>query len=284
MAFKLVLQLISLLWVTNALTAASQAMSKCQDSCGNVIIPYPFGIGEADCFMNKSFEVSCDLSSGSLKPFLKAGNLEIVQISLEGQVFVKNPVISTCNNSEPVDRRRSRNISLEGSPFFFSKSRNIFTAMSCDNLALITKDGLIQGGCMSRCSRNSSSITPIDDCFGIDCCQTPIPSSLQIFNVSFLDIENSSSKNSCKYAFLVEELWLTNSTEEVHQMDYVPVVLDWGISTAETCDGISVNNCGQNAECMNLTMGYGCKCKEGYRGNPYLESGCQGITVSLFNP
>ncbi|GKV26873.1 hypothetical protein SLEP1_g36091 [Rubroshorea leprosula] len=78
-------------------SAAGQALVKpgCrQDSCGNVSIPYPFGIG-TDCCMNKGFEVSCDDTSEPPRIFLNltSGKIEVLYFSLVPSfIRVKLPI------------------------------------------------------------------------------------------------------------------------------------------------------------------------------------------------
>ncbi|GLU21930.1 hypothetical protein SLE2022_380400 [Rubroshorea leprosula] len=51
-------------------SAVGQALVKpgCKEHCGNVSIPYPFGI-RADCYMHKGFEVSCSGTSKLQPPY-----------------------------------------------------------------------------------------------------------------------------------------------------------------------------------------------------------------------
>ena len=75
MAVQLVLRIAFFLLLTYGLVkeaaAASPAIAKpgCIDRCGNVSIPYPFGIGPADCDMANWFEIVCNDTMSLLKPF-----------------------------------------------------------------------------------------------------------------------------------------------------------------------------------------------------------------------
>ncbi|XP_059654959.1 wall-associated receptor kinase-like 1 [Cornus florida] len=319
MVIQLVLQIELLLWLTQASSAlaATLAMAKpgCQDRCGNVIIPFPFGIG-ANCSGHWSFEISCNKSFNTFKPFITSIRLEVLEISLtEGTVRVNNPLItSNCNN-----RVNNQAVDLIGTPFSFSDTNNRFTAIGCDNLALIDWGGMVIG-CVSNCNFTSRD----KSCYGINCCQTTIPPSLKYINASFRSIDSNNDKNECKYAFMVEQDWFTNLTDPyaVQKMEVVPAVLTW--RTYGSCQSFSLGSitygaliptnpqngkvippengkkgcknyikcrvgavvsnssslCGTNASCSsysNQSSSYLCQCDRGYEGNPYLRDGCQDI-------
>ena len=69
--------------------------------CGNVTIPYPFGI-EPGCYIDDWFAMDCNYTLGSPKPFLRSFDLEVLDISLEGTLRINYPMSWTCPNGLPV--------------------------------------------------------------------------------------------------------------------------------------------------------------------------------------
>ncbi|XP_057514289.1 LOW QUALITY PROTEIN: wall-associated receptor kinase-like 22 [Actinidia eriantha] len=262
------------LWLTTTASVAASPQSRpgCQESCGNVVIPYPFGIG-ANCSFDEGFVVTCNDTFNPPKPFIKSMNLEVLQISINGTVQVNNPVIT----SNCPGRTNGLDLFLEF-PFSFSDTYNRFTAMGCNNLALITRQDTIITGCMSICNVSSTLET---GCFGISCCQTTIPPFLKFINASLRSIDPNKDQNDCKYAFMVDHQWFRDKDiYAARDMEYVPAVLDWTING--TCiNGTNSSTgsfCGANAYCSrNQTWSSRCYCESGYEGNPYLSSGCQDI-------
>ncbi|GFS40804.1 wall associated kinase-like 7 [Actinidia rufa] len=254
------------------MAASPQSRPGCQESCGNVVIPYPFGIG-ANCSFDEGFVVTCNNTFNPPKPFIKSMNLEVLQISINGTVQVNNPVIT----SNCPGRTNGLDLFLEF-PFSFSDTYNRFTAMGCNNLALITRQDTIITGCMSICNVSSTLQT---GCFGISCCQTTIPPFLKFINASLRSIDPNKDQNDCKYAFMVDYQWFRDKDiYATRDMEYVPAVLDWTING--TCiNGTNSSTgsfCGANAYCSrNQTWSSRCYCESGYEGNPYLSSGCQDI-------
>ena len=151
MVFQTILVLGSII---SFVQAASLAKGSCQAYCGNISIPYPFGIG-ADWYIENSFEIFCNNTFGSPKPFLRRFN-----ISLQGIVGVNYPIFSNCNNGII---KTTEIVNLAKSPFVFSQSKNNFIALGCNIFASMKSqdDGSNIARCMSFCDenrvRNSSS-------------------------------------------------------------------------------------------------------------------------------
>ncbi|KAL6144170.1 hypothetical protein ACLB2K_054865 [Fragaria x ananassa] len=124
---------ILLLCICRGSTAALQMgySDSCQTKCGSVNIPYPFGIGpNRSCYYDEWFRIDYNKSTKG-KPFLRLAKLEVLNISIESTLQVNNPVIFFCKDNN------SRQLSdLRHSPFVYSQSDNMFTALSCGYLAL----------------------------------------------------------------------------------------------------------------------------------------------------
>ena len=201
----------------------------CQANCGNIRIPYPFGVG-ADCYHEDWFAISCNDTFNLPKPFLRRFNLEVLDISLQGTVRVNYPTFSSCSNSIT---KTTEIVDFTKSPFVFSQSKNSFIAMGCNIFASMKSlDGSVIAGCMFGCGINSTEIAG-SSCIGINCCLTAIPPYIGLFNAT-IEPKYISSPNSndqaCNYAFLLEREFNANLLRypikpEVH----VPVVLEWGI-------------------------------------------------------
>ena len=144
----------------------SMAKLGCDDHCGNISIPYPFGIGNGQrCYHNiEWFSINCDNSSHPPKPFLNHSklDLEVLSIEIDGyrkSVTVNSPIPSnSCGNGSDQQNTAGsssgtgnwRSPDLRGSPFLYSPDNDLI-AVGCVNVLLSDGDGESTAGCTSAC-------------------------------------------------------------------------------------------------------------------------------------
>lgn len=285
-----------------ATTQDLTVLSSCQSHCGEIAIPYPFGIGK-DCYLdnNEWYEVICNRTSGNPVPILNSINRELVNISLPddssdsfGLIRIKNPVTSSgCSNMEEL----SLVLNVTRSPFFLT-GHNTLVAVGCNNKASMTDVKQQIGGCESTCDAGFGQRGQNTSCNGYRCCQAKIPSDrLQQIGIKIESLDGNTTKSAgCRVAFLTDEAYSPlNITEPelFYDKGYATVELGWFI---DRLHNMSVDT----GVCYSITEGthgwsysnyeacicrYGkylersyrsCRCNSGYRGNPYLPSGCTG--------
>ncbi|CAO2150426.1 unnamed protein product [Urochloa humidicola] len=264
----------------------------CPSMCGDIHIPYPFGIGDG-CSMSKAFAISCDNSYKPPRAFFGRG-FEVKDITMEtGEMRVFTRVAHICyNSSNTVSTIKPRTYSFgSGSPFRISSARNEFTGIGCNTVALLTgndleDDGRYLSGCITTCASLRDAADDFN-CTGHGCCQTATPEGLNTVSVRLnkLAINNTAWKyNSCSYAFGgCEKGWYNFSRNHLtgtgemsfhRQLDNrtVPLVLDWAMTKNGAC-------LSANSSRVDVRSGreYLCKCSNGYAGNPYVAGGCKDI-------
>lgn len=277
--------LLALLFVAGGSTAAWQPTLDCQTKCGNLTIEYPFGTSPG-CYHDESFLITCNQTGTEQKPFLRKGNIEVINISLNGELRILMNSSRACyNKTGTLIDYQDHHIQLT---HFALSIKNKITAVGCDSYVYLNNMGVRDSstGCLSVCNS-----TPPNDglCSGDGCCQTPIPIGTSYFAVKPYSFNNHTDVfqfNPCSYAFLVEDGSFNFSASKdlvnLRNTTRFPVVVDWSIGDRK-CDQIDNNNssCRENSICVNSTSGsgYTCECKKGFEGNPYL--GCKGSLISL---
>ncbi|KAL6318128.1 hypothetical protein AAG906_035631 [Vitis piasezkii] len=261
------MSLIIRLMFVAATAAAQEAKPDCQESCGNISIPYPFGTSP-ECYIAEEFLITCNTTNYSPpQAFLARSNIQVLEILLQGQLRVSGWVGYDCYNS-------SNHISwLVLSKFTISTTQNKLTAVGCDTIALVkgNRGQNYTTGCMSLCDSVNDVIN--GSCSGIGCCQTFIPRGVRSYDIELASVYKHQQVldfNPCSYAFVAE--------------DGFPLVLDWAIGN-KTCQEAEMDAanyaCKENTQCHDSISrpGYGCSCSDGYQGNPYL--GCQDVDECL---
>lgn len=290
--------LLLILVVQSTLSAphrTSVAKPGCPSQCGNLTIPYPFGIGFS-CSMAFGYTLTCDASTDPPKTFIPIPitdtKTQVFHISAS-EIRIINRVTFSCFNlqGDEVLNRTEMIAFTDISPYSFSASANKFTVIGCDVLGIIVGLQGLGAACGSLCAKQEDVIGGY--CSAIGCCQALIPKGLNAVGFTFsypLNHSNVIGFNPCVYAFLAEEdKFVFQGASDLVDPNFanrttknVPIVLDWSISN-ETCSQAKQNltsyACQGNTTCSDSDSGkggYHCYCLPGYEGNPYLTPGCTG--------
>ncbi|PWA47235.1 wall-associated receptor kinase, galacturonan-binding domain-containing protein [Artemisia annua] len=247
----------------------------CTQMCGNISIPYPFGI-EPNCYLNKWYAVNCTSS----KPYLSSlKNLPLLRIDLYEQMVLVNVRRSSDCQSPGSNSSRVMNVDLgdTNTPFLFSKSHNKFIVEGCGK-ATISSGGNVLMECTTTCSQQSLTAR-------VKNCETHILYYLKTYSVNLTSSGTQTGYNSCLSAFLAAgESYIGQSVDM--NTSLVPVVLRWTLP-----NDFSEASCGYNftrhelhtndSSSVNTAK---CSCwSELDEGNPYISGGCQGIFASPFS-
>ncbi|CAD6243476.1 unnamed protein product [Miscanthus lutarioriparius] len=303
----------SVLWArpAAAATTAMQPNATCLRRCGDIDIPYPFGVGPG-CHLETgdwTFRLTCNRSEdGRLR--LYNYKIEVMDMSVRlGQLRIYNIINPWCYNATTRAMNEQHNwwYNMSITNFRINDAQNRFTVIGCNSLAYIRSlndsADTYMTGCMAMCPGVSRMEN--GSCAGVGCCQTAIPGDLNAYRVSYEDKFNTSgiaSFSPCSYAVLLEaaafDFRTTYVTTDAFMADNdgkVPLVLDWAIGN-KTCEEAKLNASAyacvsSNSECIDSKYGKGrgylCNCSAGYDGNPYLLNGptCSTAAKVLFlNP
>ncbi|KAL7142348.1 hypothetical protein ABFS83_08G117700 [Erythranthe nasuta] len=267
----------------------------CESKCGNLTVPYPFGIGKGSgCSINPWFDINCDTTFNPPKPFSPTVHLEVIDIT-DSQMRIKNQIAATCYNQHGKVTTQTPFSMLLDPPFSISDA-NKFTIVGCDDLGMLygVEGGNSTNGCFSTCSGRETVFD--GHCTGIGCCQTSIPKGLTRFSTFLRSIDDHikvASFNPCGYSFLAEHDTFTFHSSDINNVSFsnktienVPILLNFVIGNKNCSESQKSNDlaCQKNSNCTDsdtIVDGYNCKCFPGYEGNPYLKPGCTDIDECL---
>ncbi|KAI3718019.1 hypothetical protein L1987_70003 [Smallanthus sonchifolius] len=281
----LIVILILILSTTKASSHShvAQSLPGCPDKCGNITIPYPFGIGK-DCSLSEAYQVKCTTLQVSNATF------KLLDISLHGHMRGLLPMAYRCYNSTGSSFSNS-DPKIRLSRFLISSKFNLFTTVGCESRAelkdLSDIEFITESISRTKCERLVDG-----SCFGQGCMQVPLPFRLTKFLMHSHRVTKrvgNWSFNNCTYGFLVQKHQYRFQKSDLDNMKNrsFPVVLEWTVGNTRCKDAKKNQSsyiCKENSICKDShgqtdhgLTGYNCHCAPGYKGNPYLPNGCQDV-------
>jgi hypothetical protein len=286
--------------------AVPTALPGCPESCGDVRVPYPFGIGRG-CF-REGFNLTCDGTRRPPKLFMADG-VEVLHISLpDGTVRVQSRVLWSPGGS--AEFNGSWSVPAATRRLKVSSSRNSFVAFGCNVVAQVipysTLGPLTDASiCAAVCPATLSS----PSCLGAGCCRTsisPLVGDLPSYGIQVKHLitgqDDYAYTNTA--SFIVDQEWFNQNEGEMmrkfnqfysSEVQSVPTVLELSFHLILDEDMFRLSSIGPNASdfiCLSVNSFsysiYGnydqrrCNCSEGYQGNPYLSDGCRGMPLTPF--
>ncbi|XP_073139361.1 wall-associated receptor kinase 2-like [Henckelia pumila] len=259
----------------------------CPSKCGDLTVPYPFGVGRGSgCGYQPIYELNCSDAFDPPRAFIGDGNIQVYEIS-DNQMRISNVVAKRCYDQYgAVVQSNFASSGLIGTPFSYSEL-NKFILIGCDDLSLINgiSGHIFTSGCVSLCSQAEDVVS--GTCSGVGCSQTSVPKGFKFYLTDLRSLNNHTAVSSfdpCSYAFLGEAKRFTfrgvsdfsdpNFAQRVSAT--VPIVVEWVIGNS-TCADVKDSPdylCKGNSTCVDsdtVWAGYRCRCRDGYEGNPYLQ-------------
>ncbi|KAA8546476.1 hypothetical protein F0562_002785 [Nyssa sinensis] len=243
-----------MLAVIAATPATAQAKQGCQERCGNLTIPYPFGTSE-DCYLDDSFLIMCN---ESYKPFLRRSDMKVLNISLDGcdtSAFIlgsygkkyQTGCTSLCDKVDEVVNGSCSGIGC--------CQTSIPRGVTDFNLIVKTYDS----------HANIADFNPCDFAFVVE---------EGSYNFSSVDLFNL--RNVREFPVVLDWAIDTKTCEELERTSTVTHGNPYlGCQDINECQNTTLNPCTIPKLCHNTDGNYTCSCPKGYHGNGRKDgSGC----------
>ncbi|XP_051188219.1 wall-associated receptor kinase 3 [Lolium perenne] len=280
---------LAAIWVLATADVAAGQRPGCPAKCGDVDIPFPFGIG-LGCALHSGFNINCTTVDGATKPL--AGSVEVTKISVpESKAWMSRWVSWQCYSPSNGTNYFDDWLDLNNTPFWISEVDNKIIVIGCNALAYMISSSYVIG-----CSTTCTDVTLENGiCSGAGCCQADVPKDISYYRVYFNEEYNTTNiwqDSPCNYMVVMEKAAFSFNTSYANSTVFydtyqgkVPIALNWQIqpwSCEVARKNMSSYACiSKDSECVDIThgkeKGYRCNCSHGYKGNPYIMGGCQDI-------
>ncbi|CAL4985372.1 unnamed protein product [Urochloa decumbens] len=274
-------------------SGAPIGLSGCKTTCGNMSVPYPFGISPG-CHW-PGLNLTCDKSHDPPRLLLGDGTLRVTDISMRNgtvRVIRRGFIINTTDDLPYPGRNVSFGLGFKEYGYLLSY-RNEFVVSGC-NVAVILLAELVEASTMKTLSGCATICPKIEDNDGgeiyrwpFNSCTKPITrtSRPDVVQAKWLYSERHKMEADQPLSVLVaEEGWVDKLEGDTyyHEVE-APLLLEWEIITGNmpplygNCsEGLRRMICkSEHSSCSPKIAGYVCECNDGYDGNPYLPRGCQ---------
>ncbi|CAL5013320.1 unnamed protein product [Urochloa decumbens] len=257
-----------------AAAAATGTGSNCTRSCGNISIPYPFGI-ESGCYHAAGFNLTCDRSFQPPKLFLGDGTVPVLDmISIPNNtVRINSSRVNFTNDGgdDIVHKTWGAGLPPRG-PFFLSDWYNMLLSVSCGvqvDLRGGDDHNYLIASCTAICPTFGSHDNRVPATLSWIISNSECPAN----NVSECRSANSSCLDTS--IFMGTDSGYTCQCSDGYQGN--PYIADGpdACKDIDECADSETNPC--YGDCINTPGSFICQCPDGYKGNASISNGCQDI-------
>ncbi|TVU02091.1 hypothetical protein EJB05_52457, partial [Eragrostis curvula] len=296
------LLLLQLLAAAAVVLADSEAPAPPCPSCGNISIPYPFGIS-AGCYRD-GFKMMCNETYNSPKLFLDSTGVQVLDISLQdGTMRIDGGILSVAAGDDTDQLEWT--VPLDGSLYRVSGANDL-AVLGCGFLIATTSSDGSAATCGPECAAAGQPAMATDGrCSGVGCCTSRFYSgntlSIQLMSMS------SGGNHTRSWSMVVVDTGWWSKEQNVMALQKaaasrassqsvargvrrslpgieVRTIVDWVFSNSSCARDRNSSNNGclsDNSQCRDSNSttlsGYNCVCQKGYQGNPYMRQGCQDV-------